>query len=86
LINDITKLQAQMTGIRRRGTKTEAENKACEDSDAGSKYAEENLNAEDAKDDEERATDEDDVSNWTQRRQQRLDNKLQARSPTDDSA
>jgi len=32
----------------------------CED-------AEENLNAKDAEDDEERAADEDDVSNWTQR-------------------
>jgi len=51
----------------------------CED-------AEENLNAKDAEDDEERAADEDDVSNWTQRWQQSLYHKLQARSSTDNPA
>ena len=51
-----------------------------------SKDGEVNLNAEDAEDDEERAADKDDVSNWTQWRQQSLNNKFQARSSTDDSA
>ena len=45
-----------------------------------------NLNAENAEDDEKRAADEDNISNWTQRRQQSLDNKFQARSSTDHSA
>jgi len=35
-----------------------------------------NLYAEDAEDDEESAADEDDVADWSQRRQQRLDHQL----------
>jgi len=43
------------------------------------------LNAEYAEDDEERAADENDVSNRTQRRQQRLYDQLQPARPTDDT-
>jgi len=44
------------------------------------------LNAEDAKYDEERAADEDNISYWTQWRQQSHYNQLQARSTIDHSA
>ena len=41
------------------------------------------LNSKDAEDDEEGTTDEDDVSNWSERRQQRLNHQLQAGSSAD---
>jgi len=44
------------------------------------------LNAENAEDDEERAADKDDVSNGTQRRQQRLNHQLQPTRSTDNTA